>query len=383
MTNYTDTTPIDLLSDLGRGLSQSSDLGGRLEHVIETLLSVTGAQLGFAVLIPFRNAPLTIHAQRRLTDPDAVPEAVLRLIQRAVDRSEPILLRSGEFASLEGEPETIEQGWMILPLVQKGRAIGAICLAERFDGRPYSESDMDLALSIAGFGSLAVENQRLYEQAIESTLEICLLVESANAVSSWFDLRGVLQAITSYIIRGLSAHWCTIITLGADGKSMARIAEYRSAYWSRGQGPALAASTQLTHYPVFANGKPSALALQSHRCMLLPLRHLGRPVGVLELGSLKINDVYDRQQVHSAWQAVEDLPDLLAGVGSDRNQSQLIDRARQLLSSSRSDWCSISEWDADAQTLRRRLDYGTAIFVDRQPLDPIARDAMSVNRAMR
>ena len=66
---------------------------------------------------------------------------------------------------------------MIVPLVARGRAIGAVTFASAESGRRFDESDLEFAEDLARRAALAIDNARLYEERshIARTLERSLL----------------------------------------------------------------------------------------------------------------------------------------------------------------------------------------------------------------
>lgn len=57
---------------------------------------------------------------------------------------------------------------MVVPLVARGRILGAITLLTSESGRRYDEADLALAQELAGRAALAVDNARLYREAREA-----------------------------------------------------------------------------------------------------------------------------------------------------------------------------------------------------------------------
>lgn len=71
---------------------------------------------------------------------------------------------------------------IVVPLVARGRTLGAITLVHAESGRRYSESDVRLAEELAGRAAIAVDNAILYGQAEQARVE----AESANRAKDQF-----------------------------------------------------------------------------------------------------------------------------------------------------------------------------------------------------
>ena len=54
---------------------------------------------------------------------------------------------------------------MIVPLLARGRTLGAITFASAESGRRYGASDLALAEDVARRAALAVDNARLFQEA--------------------------------------------------------------------------------------------------------------------------------------------------------------------------------------------------------------------------
>ena len=89
---------------------------------------------------------------------------------------------------------------MIVPLLARGRVLGALSLVSAESGRRYSQADLDFTMELARRAALAVDNARLHGQALGATRE----AEQAAAAKTRFlaimshELRTPLNAIGGY-----------------------------------------------------------------------------------------------------------------------------------------------------------------------------------------
>src|SRR3954465_1590790 len=109
-----------------------------------------------------------------------------------------------------GEVETYRRmaprSYMIVPLVARGRTIGALTLLSLREGRHYNESDLDFAQTLGRRFGLAVDNARLYDEAERSRGLLDTLFGSAPVGLGFFDseLRCVRVNEALAAINGLS-----------------------------------------------------------------------------------------------------------------------------------------------------------------------------------
>src|SRR3954465_5331498 len=91
----------------------------------------------------------------------------------------------------EGEVETYRRmaprSYMIVPLVARGRTIGALTLLSLREGRHYNESDLDFAQHLGRRFALAVDNARLYNETERSRGLLDTIFASAPIGLGFFD----------------------------------------------------------------------------------------------------------------------------------------------------------------------------------------------------
>jgi PAS domain S-box-containing protein len=124
---------------------------------------------------PDADAPGGLHHVLRTGEPEMMAEIPEDLVERAArDEEHKELLRKLGLRS-----------YMVVPLLARGRTLGAISFVSAESGRRYGEADLRLAEELARRAALAVDNARLYEEAQSSRN----LLEAI--------LRGVADGITA------------------------------------------------------------------------------------------------------------------------------------------------------------------------------------------
>jgi signal transduction histidine kinase/PAS domain-containing protein len=89
---------------------------------------------------------------------------------------------------------------IVVPLIARGRTLGALTLVSAESGRRYTQTDLDLAMELARRAALAVDNARLHRAELEARRA----AEAANLAKTQFlavmshELRTPLNAIAGY-----------------------------------------------------------------------------------------------------------------------------------------------------------------------------------------
>jgi PAS domain S-box-containing protein len=93
-----------------------------------------------------------------------------------------------------GPTATRVRSWLGVPLLSKGQLIGMLAITSEPQDF-FGETDVQLAMAVAGQAAFAVESARLFEQTQERTKELATLLEVAAHVGSTLELRPLAQRI--------------------------------------------------------------------------------------------------------------------------------------------------------------------------------------------
>src|SRR5207248_4708507 len=117
---------------------------------------------------------------------------------------------SGLYASLA------PRSYMIVPMVARGRTIGALTFLSTRDGLHYGPVDLDFAHHLARRFALAADNARLYQEAELARERLTFLARASELMAESLDLEQTLQQV-AYLAVPRLADWCAIELLGENG----------------------------------------------------------------------------------------------------------------------------------------------------------------------
>src|SRR5207237_9929074 len=72
---------------------------------------------------------------------------------------------------------------MVVPLVARGRTLGAITFASENPARRYTDSDLNFAEELARRAALGIDNARLYSEAQNALTEVQAKTEEIQRVN--------------------------------------------------------------------------------------------------------------------------------------------------------------------------------------------------------
>jgi PAS domain S-box-containing protein len=138
---------------------------------------------------PDPDAPGGLHHVLRTGEPEMMAEIPEEFVEQAArDEEHRELLRKLGLRS-----------YMIVPLVARGRTLGAISFVSAESGRRYGEAELQLAEELARRAALAVDNARLYEEAQKEIAERRRAQEELRGSRDQLEaiLRGAADGITA------------------------------------------------------------------------------------------------------------------------------------------------------------------------------------------
>jgi serine phosphatase RsbU (regulator of sigma subunit)/anti-sigma regulatory factor (Ser/Thr protein kinase) len=144
---------------------------------------------------------------------------------RAIATGEPQLVSNVEnqprIELPEGTAGLYEQlsprSYIIVPLVARGRTIGALTFLSTVEGRYYGPADLDFSQHLARRFGVAVDNARLYQDAENARDRLAFMATASELLSASLDLNETLGQVAMLAV-GSIADWCAIELVDDDGR---------------------------------------------------------------------------------------------------------------------------------------------------------------------
>jgi signal transduction histidine kinase len=124
------------------------------------------------------------------------------LYDRVCGANRPVRLRARDLhGGWPGGPDasTPIRSWLAAPLVDsEGRNLGLVQLADRLDGSDFSPADEAVLVQLARMASVAIENARLYEAALETRGQLAWSAHIERVRAA--ELRAVIEAMGEAVL---------------------------------------------------------------------------------------------------------------------------------------------------------------------------------------
>jgi serine phosphatase RsbU (regulator of sigma subunit) len=117
------------------------------------------------------------------------------------------------------------RSYVIVPLMTRGRTLGALTLLSTRPGRHYGDRDVDFAEHLARRFALAIDNARLFEESRSARARAEFLVRAGEILSSSLDYEQTLRNLAKIAVPDL-VDWCTVQLLDEDGSIRQVAAEH-------------------------------------------------------------------------------------------------------------------------------------------------------------
>ncbi|TMC80323.1 MAG: GAF domain-containing protein [Chloroflexi bacterium] len=160
-----------LLYELARDLSSSLELDVVLEKVMDRVITLMKAARGFIVLIDPVDGSLSVQMSSGEADPEKARQFLgsRTVIEQVVRTGQAVVSTDASLDDrFKGQQSVILQNLrsiIAVPLVTKGKVIGAVYVDSPFRAAIFEEKDKELLQAISDLAAIAIDNARQYERS--------------------------------------------------------------------------------------------------------------------------------------------------------------------------------------------------------------------------
>lgn len=160
------------LYEASKLMASEFDLDKRLSDMLDKVMEVMEAERGFVMMHDPRAGRLAVRVARQMGYELEAGSPSMGIAEKAARDGEPVLMSSREQdVQFGGRASVIQQAItsaMCAPLKTGGRVLGSIYLDTSLPGAVFSNEDLELFASLAAQSAMAIENVRLYREAVEA-----------------------------------------------------------------------------------------------------------------------------------------------------------------------------------------------------------------------
>lgn len=160
-----------LLYELARDLSSSLELDVVLEKVMDRVINLMKASRGFIVLVDPVDGTLSVQFARGESDPEKALQFLgsRTVIEQVVKTGQAVVSTDASLDDrFKGQQSVILQNLrsiIAVPLVTKGKVIGAVYVDNPFRASIFEEADKEFLQAISDLAAIAIDNARQYERS--------------------------------------------------------------------------------------------------------------------------------------------------------------------------------------------------------------------------
>jgi len=160
------------LYEASKLMASEFDLGKRLSDMLDKVMAVMEAERGFVMLHDNQTGRLAVRMARQMGHELETGSPSMGIAEKAARDGEPVLMANRDLDDQFGGRASIIQqaitSAMCAPLKTEGRVLGSIYLDTSRPGAVFTNEDLELFTSLAAQSAMAIENVRLYREAVEA-----------------------------------------------------------------------------------------------------------------------------------------------------------------------------------------------------------------------
>jgi signal transduction histidine kinase len=206
---------LETMYDIGRVLLTDRNLRGVLRHVAGSAAQLLGTDTAHVTLVAGEEGRLALEAATGPLAPlvGSAVEPETSLPGWVVARSQPLVLETPrhdgmEFRSLH--QRLALRRALVLPLIAKGRCIGALGVENPRNDRTFGEGDIELLRDLANYTALVIEGLQAQDELAERERRGALLNRVNSRIRQSLELPVILEAAARELGSALGASRCLV-----------------------------------------------------------------------------------------------------------------------------------------------------------------------------
>lgn len=150
-------------------ITTSLEIQRVLEEVVDTVISLTGAERAFLILV--ENGTQEVVAARNHKGDNITPEGMtfsLGVIQSALETGNPIVTMNAQeddrFQNMQSVVRNDLRSIMVIPMFLQGKPLGVLYLDNRMTAAVFHKKSLPVMNAFANQAAIAIDNARLFEK---------------------------------------------------------------------------------------------------------------------------------------------------------------------------------------------------------------------------
>mgnify|MGYP005834498275 CR=1 FL=1 len=227
---------LNALVEIGKIINSITEKKLLLEKVMTIAMDVINAEHGFLVLLDEMTDDPRVEIAKNISEGQAhqITKPASGIIQQVIQGNKPLLIHNPmEDPNYSSETTIILQGLTAIacvPLILKGRIIGAIYLGSNINRQRFVDSTLDFLQAFANQAAIAIENATLIESLQSEKKQLLNELERTYGFSEIIGTSSKMQAVFD-IIRKIMNSDISVLLEGESGTGkelVARAIHYHS-----------------------------------------------------------------------------------------------------------------------------------------------------------
>lgn len=200
-----------VLNEVGTVITSTLDLPVVLDLIMDKAVELVQAEAGSLILKDEETGELVFKVAAGTTSEDWVGTRLppgTGLVSRVIEEGKSVIIKDPQGdRRWERDPgiQSVPRSIIVVPLVSRGRIIGAIELVNRRDGVPFDEEDERLLTAFAVDAAISIENARLFtqtDQALAARVEeLSVMQRIDRELNATLDYEQVMEITLDWAVR--------------------------------------------------------------------------------------------------------------------------------------------------------------------------------------